>query len=129
MKKLKQLFLQLPEYYLVILALLSGYTPHYSLHPIAIGFAVLLSLQIIFNNRISGLIIAGLFFIGNLYMLFAGLSELNEFNTFNWNAQQLLIGLTLLLAFHLLLCWVMFYKYIRNENTPLHQPETSAVKS
>lgn len=120
MKKLKQVLIQLPEYYLIVLALLAGYTPPFTIHSLAIGLAVLLLLQIIFKNRISGLIIGGLFFICNLYMLGALISELHEFQSFNSKAWQLLIGGTMLFAIHLYVSKAMFSKYSKKDNTPLY---------
>jgi len=109
--------MKLPEYYLLILVILSGYTPPFSFHPIIIGFVAILILQIIFRNKISGLIIASLFLLINLYMLLALFSEKNEFPIFNGDAKQLLIGGLLLLVFNLFVIGLMIYKYILLEDT------------
>lgn len=92
MKKNKEPVLyKLPEYYLIIFILLAGYTPPFSFNPVAIVLAFLILLQIIFRNPESGIIIAVLFIMANVYMLFAMISEFNEFPTFELGAKQLLL--------------------------------------
>lgn len=76
MKNLKQILLSFPEYYFVVLALLSGYTPPFYINPIFIGIALILILQIIFKNKIVGIAIAA-------QLLFVGLA-LFIFNIFTW---------------------------------------------
>ena len=115
MKKVKQILIKFPEYYLVVLIILAGYSPPFNFNPIFIGLACIPILQIIFNNKVSGLIIKNLFIFANLYMLGAILSELREFTEFNSNARQLLFGGLSLWCFNIFAFIVMLYKYLRTE--------------
>ena len=116
MNKLKQILLSFPEYYLVVLALLSGYTPPFYINPIFIGIALILILQIIFKNKIVGIAIAALFMAGNLFMMLALISELQEFSRFTANAAQLLFVGFGLIFFNLFIVGVMTYKYLYKDN-------------
>ncbi|MFL3662128.1 MAG: hypothetical protein ACI6PN_10300, partial [Polaribacter sp.] len=108
---MKKVFFKLPEYYLIILAFLAGYVPPFYIHPIFIGIAIILILQIIFKSRISGLILGTLFFLINLYFFGALLSEFNEFN----NRAKLLLfaGITIWIV-NFTLSLTMIYKYATN---------------
>ena len=109
---MKTIFLKIPEYYFMALAVLAGYSPPFNFNPVFIGIIVIISLQIIFKNKISGLILGVLFFLINLYFLVALFSELNEFTYFNGSAMQLSIaGLTIWLL-NGLVSSAMIYKYI-----------------
>jgi len=100
-----------PEYYLIILAILAGYTPPFSINPVAIGVIAIVILQIVFKNKISGLIISGLFLLVNLFMTGALFSEFNEFPTFNAAAKKLLFGGLSILGFNLFMSILMILKY------------------
>jgi uncharacterized membrane protein len=89
---MKRIFFTLSEYYLVILILLSGYTPPFSFNPISIGVAAIIILQIVIKNKIIGLVLGTLFLVANLFFLGALISEFNEFTAFNYHAKQLLFG-------------------------------------
>lgn len=117
MKKTKQILMKLPEYYLLVLVILSGYTPPFSINPIVIGFVAIVILQIIFKNKISGLIVASLFLLINLYMFLALLSENNEFPILNGDAKQLFFVGVLLLVLNLFVTGLMMYKYLILGNT------------
>ncbi len=111
---MKKLIYTLPEYYFLILVVLAGYSPPYYVNPIFIGIAFILVLQIIFKNKISGIIIAMLFFLANLYFLGAVLSEFNEFEVFNSKAQKLLlVGLSIWVT-NLLFSIIMILTYATN---------------
>ena len=112
--KMKKIFFKSPEYYLIILAILAGYSPPYYVNPIFIGIIVILILQIIFKNRIAGIILGVLFFLVNLYFLGALLSEFSEFTEFNNSAKQLLfVGLSIWIV-NLVFSLTMVYKYVAN---------------
>lgn len=117
MKKINQTLMKFPEYYLIVLVILVGYTPPFSFHVISILLGVGLIAQIIFKNKISGLIIASLFFLMTLFMLGALISELNEFTEFNSNAKQLLFGGLSLWFLNVLFSVVMLYKYATLDKT------------
>lgn len=111
MKTFKQILLQLPEYYLIVLALLAGYTPPFSMNPFALAIVGILAIQIIFKNKIAGHLIASFFLIGNLVMLLALTSELHEFPRFNAHAKELFLGGLLLLGFNIFISAFMLFKY------------------
>ncbi|WP_044403965.1 hypothetical protein [Lacinutrix sp. Hel_I_90] len=111
---MKTIFFKLPEYYLIVLAILAGYSPPFYVNPIFIGIVLLLMLQIIFKNRISGIILGILFFLVNLCFLGALLSELIEFSEFNNSAKQLLfVGLAIGIL-NLVFSATMLYTYSVN---------------
>lgn len=111
----KQILFKLPEYYLLVLIILSGYSPPFTFNTIALVLAAILILQIIFTNKISGLIIAGVFLLINLYMLGALISEFNEFPEFNKEAKQLLfVGLSLW-SLNMVTSIMMIYKYAKTD--------------
>ena len=111
MEKTKQILLKLPEFYLIALAILSCYTPPFSFNPMVIGLVAIAILQIVFKNKISGLAIAGTVLMINLLMLFASISEFNEFPTLNSDAKQLLFGGLLLFGLNFVMAGIMVYKY------------------
>lgn len=108
---MKLILFKLPEYYLIILAILSGYSPPFYIHPIMIGIVMLLILQIILKNRIAGLLIGVLFFLLNLYFLGALLSEFNEFSAYHVSSKQLLFTGLFLWTANLLASSTIIYKY------------------
>lgn len=117
MKSAKLILSKFPEYYLILLAFASGYKPPLHLAPFALVLIVIFSLQLIFKNRITGIVIASLFGIGNLYFLLAMLSEFREFQTFSEGARQLLsVGLPLFVT-NLIMAVVMVYKYAPSRET------------
>ena len=124
MKKYLRILIHIPEYYLIILAILAGFTPPFSLNPISLGIVFILALQIIFKNKIAGHLIASLFLIGNLVMLLALTAELNEFPRFNAHAKELLFGELLLLGFNILISGLMLVKYTIKGQRPQLQTES-----
>ncbi len=118
---MKTILFKLPEYYLIIIAFLTGYTPPFYINPIFAVIIFLLILQIIFKHRISGLIIGALFFFVNLYFLGALLSEFYEFTEFNSSAKKLLfVGLSIWVS-NLVFSGGMFYKYAVDDSK--NQPD------
>jgi len=118
MEKLTQVFTRfpaLPEYYLVVLAFFYGYNLPLSINPIALVLIIILTLQIIFKNTISGLIIAGLSLLINIYMLFALASKFSEFPTFNADALQFILVGLLLIGTNITVSGLMISKYLQEE--------------
>ena len=112
MNKFKKLLNAYPEYYLIILILLTGYKQSFSINTFTAALAMVIILQIIFRSSITGILIAFIFILINLYMLLALISEFREMPAFNFSAQQLLfVGLSLIL-FNLFTSGVMIRKYI-----------------
>lgn len=83
----------------------------WGLNPIAIGLLLLLGIQLIFQNKIFGLILPLLLTLACLYMILALISEFNEFENINQEARQLLfIGLTYFII-TIAVSGFMFFKY------------------
>ncbi|TAJ08659.1 hypothetical protein DMA11_21090 [Marinilabiliaceae bacterium JC017] len=114
MNSIKNILLKLPEYYLIILVFLSFYNPPLHVNPIGIGLISILILQIIFKNKISGLLISTIFILINLILPLALISEFNDFPTINSDAIQLLVVGLLLLSLNILMSGMMLIKYVRN---------------
>ncbi len=111
---MKSILFKLPEYALIILAFLAGYSPLFYINPIFIGIIAVLILQIIFKNRISGIVLGSLFFLVNLYFLGALLSEFKEFTEFSDSAKKLLlVGLPIWII-NMIPSFTMIYKYSIN---------------
>jgi hypothetical protein len=111
---MKSIILKLPEYSLIVLAFLAGYSPPFYMNPVFIGIIVLLILQIIFKNKFSGILLGVLFVFLNLFFLGALLSEFNEFTEFTNSAKKLLfVGLAIWIV-SMILSFTMIYKYSIN---------------
>lgn len=101
----------LPEYYLIILVLLAGYTPPLTLHPINAGLIVILLLQARYKYDVTGIILGSLFVLVNIYMLAAVISEFSEFPAFHAEAMKLLFIGLLIFIINLLASAIMIFKY------------------
>ena len=111
MKRVKTFILQLPEYLLIAAVLFYWFSAGLAVNYIAIGLIIVLILQIIFKNRIVGIIIPSILVMICLYMLLALMSEFKEFLTFSSDAKELLFVdfLQNFLVFEILL---IYYKRI-----------------
>lgn len=114
--KIKPILLKMPEYAFVVLALLAAYSPPFQFNPIFLAVAVILVLQIIFKNRLSGIIIGGLILIGSLFFLGALISEFSAFTEVNRSAVYLLLGGIPLWGLSMMLASTMVYKYSIHQN-------------
>ena len=100
------------ESILVISVLFYWFSTNTLLNPIAIVLLLILLAQMYFKNNISGLILPVCIGFISLYMLLAIISELNEFPSFDSNAQIMaVVGLpwiviTLLAATTILLSYI-----------------------
>lgn len=114
---MKTIFKKIPEYYLIVLILLAGYTPPITVNTLSLVLVGVLILQIIYKNRLSGLLLTGLAGILNIVMLFALLSEVNEFVTFTTEARNLLVVGIPLFILNTLAIFFMFQKYFYTEQS------------
>lgn len=115
MKKIKQLTLNYPECYFLLLVILVGYKPPVELSSISLWIVFVIVLQLIFKNKISGLILASIFLVINIFMLGAVLSEFKEFTEFNSDALQLLLGGLSIWCLNIYFAVSMFYKYLKQD--------------
>lgn len=115
MKTLKRIVTGYPEFYFIVLVLLSGYSFPLHFNVLSLVLAAIIIFQIIFQNEVSGIIMAGLFALVNLYMLFALISEFREFQTVNVSGIQLLAVGLLLIMLTFIACFLLVLKYTREE--------------
>ncbi len=111
MKKIRAILPKIPEYYLIALVLLAGFTPPFSISPVSVGCAIALVLQIIYKNRKTGLIIAGLFVLMNLGAAMALIAELGEFSVYTSQSRNLALGGFVLILCNFAVAGIMFYRY------------------
>ena len=111
MKSLKQLIINSPEYYLLAATVVYGFSTTLIINPIAIVLITIITLQLIFKNKTTGLILGCLMFIINIAFLAAVMSELNEFTTMNSQALKLISGGILLFTLNLSMSGIMIYKH------------------
>lgn len=112
MKNSLSLILNSAEYFLVIAVLIYWHGTSNLLNPFAIGLLAVLIFQIIFKNNIIGVLIPCILTLLSMYMLLALFSEVNEFESFNSDAQRLLfIGLAYFLG-TIMVSFLMIWKYL-----------------
>jgi len=115
MKKLKPIVHLLPELFLIGSVVFYWGSAGWGLNPIGIGLLLVLGFQLIFKNRIVGLILPVLLTLICLYMILALISEFNEFESINHEARQLIfIGLTYFIT-TIAVSGFMFFKYALQE--------------
>ncbi|UUV20546.1 hypothetical protein [Paenimyroides aestuarii] len=104
------------EYLLIIAVLIYWHGTSNLLNPFAIGLLAVLIFQLIFKNNVVGVLIACTLILLSMYMLLALFSEVNEFESFNSNAQRLLfIGLAYFLG-TIIVATLMIWKYLVKSN-------------
>ena len=105
--------LKYAEYLLVLTIIFYWYFTSSLLNPIAIGLLAVMVIQIIFKNKVSGIMIPLLFMLLSFYMLLALVSELHEFPVYNADAKTMLIVGLLYLGFTMICATGMFLNYFR----------------
>jgi hypothetical protein len=115
MKKPAKLLTYLPESYIIFVILFYGFTPPFSIRPLALILAAIVALQLIFRNVITGIMLANLFALINLYMILALLSEFSEFPSFNLAAAKLLVVGSLIILANLFIVGLMYFNYLRKD--------------
>lgn len=112
MPSYKTIILNIPEYALIAAVLFYWISAGLVINYIAITLLAVIVFQIIFKNRIIGIIIPCLMILICLYMMLALFSEFREFPTFNSEAKTLLfVGLTYFLT-TIMVSIIMLYKYV-----------------
>ena len=117
--QMKPFLFQLPEYALVLLVLSAAYTPPFSFNPLVLIAVAALALQLIFKNRVTGLLIGGLFLLANLFFLGAVVSEFAEFPQKTSDAYLLLIGGFSVFLLTMAMSVMMIYKYAVQQEVKL----------
>ncbi len=100
------------EYLLIIAVLFYWHGTSNLLNPFAIGLLAVLIFQIIFKNKVVGVLIPCVMILLSMYMILALFAEVNEFESFNSDAQRLLfIGLAYFLG-TIMVSFLMIWKYL-----------------
>ena len=109
LKYIKPLLYWLPEMYLLLATAFYWVLTGIWFNPFALFLIGLLGIQMLYNSRSLGLIIASVFILLNGYLIAAMVSDLMDIAVFGYSAQQLLVfglafmGINLFMAFRLLL--------------------------
>lgn len=113
MKNNKFFILNSAEYFLITAVLYYWFLTSSLWNPIAIGLLLILIFQIIFRNKVIGIIFPMILTFLCLYMILALISEVHEFESFNNTAQKmLLIGLAYFLG-TIAISSLMFLNYFK----------------
>ncbi|MES2809934.1 MAG: hypothetical protein V4619_14990 [Bacteroidota bacterium] len=122
MNNLKAHLGRFAEYYFMVMLFLAGYTPPFTVMVPVIILIGIFGMQLIFKNRALGLTIGILIGLINLYMVFAMISELSHFKTFDASAQKLLyIGSSVFLL-NFIMAGFMINKYVAANNSDTSLP-------
>ncbi|MBR8537887.1 hypothetical protein KDU71_20110 [Carboxylicivirga sediminis] len=108
--------MKLPEFYILAVVLLAGYTPPFHFNIIAIVLAALIIMQIVLKKHIIGVLLSSLFILVNLFMLGALISELSEFSQFNSDALQMLWGGLAIWCLNMFAAGLILYKYLNMQS-------------
>ena len=119
MKISKNILYRLPEIYLLIAVLYYWILTANLLNPFAIILVGLLAFQLKTRIKITGITIAIVLLLLNFFMLFALMSELNEFPEFNSNAKTMaLVGFSFF-GINIFIGTAMLVLYLTNKMTAL----------
>lgn len=111
MKSYKKIILNLPEYLLIAAVIFYWMSAGLVINYIAIALILGIVLQMIFKNRVVGVVIPCLMILVCLYMILALISEVREFPSFNSDAQTLLFVGLLYFILTILASVIMLVKY------------------
>jgi len=103
----------IPEYLLLLAVLLYWLPTSNPFNWVAITLVAILVFQIIYKNKVLGIIISSVLILICCYMYLALFSELREFPTFNADVKELLFVGLFYLTTTLVVAGFMFFKYVR----------------
>jgi len=107
-----------PELYMIAGVLFYWVSTANVFNPIAIVLLIILGWQVYTQKFTSGILIASVFLLLNLYMVLALVSELSEFTSATSSFYQLLIVGSLFLGGNLLASFFMILKYVKTQVVP-----------
>ena len=111
MKSFIKTVLSLPEYLLIAAVIFYWMSAGLVINYIAISLLITIILQLIFKNKVIGILVPTLLIMICFYMILAVLSEVGEFPEFNSEAKTMLfVGLSYFLT-TILFSLIMIYKY------------------
>src|SRR5690606_1407147 len=123
MKTLKKVALEISEYYLLSLVRIFAFSGGANSVFIALGLAAVILLQLIFKSRVSGIIIACVFILINLYMQPTVTSQFRHFEVINPEEQDLMAVGFLQLVFKSSVAGMILFKY-RQKKSRRKTPQT-----
>lgn len=103
----------IPEYLLLLSVLYYWLLTSNLFNWIAITLVAVLIFQIIYKNKVLGIIIPSILILACFYMYLALFSELREFPTFDADAKELLFFGLLYFTATLVVAGLMFFKYMK----------------
>lgn len=103
----------IPEYLLLLAVLLYWLPTSNPFNWVAITLVAVLIIQIIYKNKVLGIIISSLLILICCYMYLALFSELREFPTFDADAKELLFFGLFIFTATLVVAGFMFFKYMK----------------
>ena len=112
MKKINHLW-NIPEYLLLLAVLLYWLPTSNPFNLVAITLVAVLVFQIIYKNKVLGIIISSVLILICCYMYLALFSELREFPVFNADAKELLFFGLFIFTATLVVAGFMFFKYMK----------------
>ncbi|WP_425077004.1 hypothetical protein [Psychroserpens sp. S379A] len=112
----KKIFLNIPEYLLIAAVLFYWMSAGLVINYIAIVLLVIIILQMIYKNKVIGIIIPTIMILTCFYMIIALLSEVREFPSFNAEAQTLLFVGLAYFSITIIASIVMIIKYTSLSN-------------
>ena len=112
MKKINHLW-NIPEYLLLLSVLYYWLLTSNLFNWVAITLVAILVFQLIYKNKVLGIIIPSILILACCYMYLALFSELREFPTFNTDAKELLFFGLFYFTATLVVAGFMFFKYMK----------------
>lgn len=112
------------EYYLIASVLFYWFFTATVVNPIAIGLLIILGFQLAFQKSVSGIAIASIFLVLNLFMVLALLYELGEFTEFTTSFYELLIVGFLYLGLNIWVSSRMILKYTKQHTSSYLENKT-----
>lgn len=107
-----------PEIYFIILAIMAGFSPPYSINPLFAMIIGIITLQLFIQNRIFGFILGGFLFLVNLLFAGAVLSEFHDVIRAQQDGSILLFtGLSIWLV-NCIMSIFMLLKYYKKRTVP-----------
>lgn len=123
MQRLKRIQHWIPELYLVASTLFYWVSTAHLLNPFAIFLLAILCSLFIWKSKILGLVISFVMLTLSIFMVFALISELKEFRSFNGEAKIMLIVGTLWLGLNMVSGIFMLVKWHRYEPISRGNPD------
>lgn len=114
MKKSLEIIVKFSDVLMLLLILFYWINTAEFWNPVAIGLLILSLVQIIIRNKILGIILATLLSFTSMFLFFALISELNDFETFDKDATAMAAVMGIYLIIISICNGLMYYKYLKS---------------